>query len=541
MSLSLDTSTLTDSTLNIAITRPNKVKAFIESLPAANPLESGKLLLEELETLNRQKVASQVRVKALELYRPVIFNLQKILDSHYCNERIPLSAKSKTYADLIKSLHTALANGYKLAKLEGNSSRFSLNRSNHSALIVQRHIESLRNIAFICYQCYVSTPLDIWSEFNQLFSYALEQGIENISLPINKDQQSTIALTFKQALLMQLATPQNLSHVDIKLTAQYIFKNAHLTELKPIREVELNEQKASKFIVPLSTELPPTALRERSDLNYDQANYILITQNIVEKIRHNVQTTLAKTPNNTALFENTLSDAKHLGLLRYLFKHWGSFPKRIYTRIKKLDTVEVNIGISSIHYFLNQSTAPAQNNIDMPETLFGDSAFTVDAFDGANQHTTVNDASPQNSRWISFNVSANGAALRKPNDVDENVRVGDLISIREPGKKTWSLAVIKWVMLKDQQKLDIGIQLIAPKANAKNARQLKQSHFEKILLLSGVPTLQQSASIVAPTGIYQPSNQLELVENNQSTKIVITKRIERTSSYERFSFTYLPS
>lgn len=541
MSLSLRTPVISDSTLDIAITRPSKVKSFIENLPAANPQESGKLLLEELETLNRQKVASQARVKVLELYRPVIFNLQKILDSHYCNERIPLTTKSKVYADLIKLLHTELANGYKLAILDASSARFNLNKKSDAALIVQRCIESLRNVAFICYQCYISTPLGAWSEFNQLFSYALEQGIEDIPVPLNITQQSSIALTFKQALLMQLATPQNLSHIDIKLTAQYLFKNAHLTELKVMREVEFNHHAEAKFIVPLSSELPPTALRESAGFNYDQANYILITQGIIAKIRHDVQSTLAKKTNNTALFENSLTDAKHLGLLRYLFKHWGNFPKRVYSRVKKLDTVEVNIGISSIHYFLNHTDASAQAKPVTPDTLFGSSEFTSDEFGRLGKTSKADEATPQTSRWISFNVSANGAALRKPSDVDENVRVGDLISIRESGKKTWSLAVIKWVMLKDQQKLDIGIQLIAPNANAKNARQLKQSHFEKILLLAGVPTLEQSATIVAPTGIYQPTNQLELIENNQIIKVVITKRLERTSSYERFSFTYLPT
>ncbi len=541
MSLSLRTPVTSDSTLDMAFTRPGKVKSFIESLPAANPLESGKLLLEELETLNRQKVASQARVKALELYRPVISNLQKVLDSHYCNKRVPLTPKSKVYADLIKLLHTELANGYKLAILDSNSARFSLNKKTDAALIVQRCIESLRNIAFICYQCYVSTPLGAWSEFNQLFSYALEQEIENVPVPLNETQQSSIALTFKQALLMQLATPQNLSHIDIKLTAQYIFKNAHLAQLKPAREVDLNHHADGRFIVPLSSELPPTALRGSVDFNYDEANYILITQDIIAKIRRDVQTTLAKKPDNTALFESSLTDAKHLGLLRYLFKHWGSFPKRVYSRVKKLDTVEVNIGISSIHYFLNHPEASAQAKQKMSDTLFGGPEFITDEFGRLGQTSMADEAAPQTSRWISFNVSANGAALRKPSDVDENVRVGDLISIRESGKKTWSLAVIKWVMLKDQQKLDIGIQLIAPNANAKNARQLKQSHFEKILLLAGVPTLEQSATIVAPTGIYQPTNQLELIENNQIIKVIITKRLERTSSYERFSFTYLPT
>lgn len=541
MSLSLRTPVTTDSVLDIALTRPGKVKSFIQNLPAANPLESGKLLLEELETLNRQKVASSARVKALELYRPVIFNLQKVLDSHYCNKRIPLTTKSKVYADLIKLLHTELANGYKLAIVDSSSTRFSLGKKNDIALIVQRCIESLRNTAFICYQCYVSTPMGAWSEFNQLFDYARQHEIENTPVPLNAAQQTSIALTFKQALLMQLATPQNLSHIEIKLTAQYIFKNAHLAELKPVREVDLHQHATARFTVPLSSELPPTALRESTDLNYEQSSYVLTTQDIIAKIRRDVQTTLAKNHIDSALFENSLTDAKHLGLLRYLFKHWGSFPKRVYSRVKKLDTVEVNIGISSIHYFLNHPSTPAQAQTEAPDTLFGDSEFITDEFGKLGQANEADKETPRTSRWISFNVSANGAALRKPNDVDENVRVGDLISIREPGKKTWSLAVIKWVMLKDQQKLDIGIQLIAPNANAKNARQLKQSHFEKILLLAGVPTLDQSATIIAPTGIYQPTNQLELIENNKVMKVVITKRLERTSSYERFSFTYLPT
>jgi cyclic-di-GMP-binding protein len=540
MPLNLRTPTVLESPAIIALTSPSKIKSFLAQLPAASPFESGNSLLEELEILNRQKVASSARLKALELYRPVIFNLQKMLDSQYCNKRIPLATKSKTYADLIKSLYTELAYGYKHALLSNNGPHFALNQKNHTALLVQRCMESLRNVSFICYQCYIATPLGTWSELNQLFIYAHEQGIADTPVSLNQKQKSSVALTFKQALLMQLATPQNLSHTDIKLTAQYIFKNAHCTELKPILEVDMQHATSAAFVLPLSSDLPPTTLRDNTNFSHDHGNFVLFTHKIVEKIRLDVQSTLAKEPHKNIIFDHSINDAKHLGLLRYLYQHWGSFPRRVYSRVKKLDAVEVNIGISSIHYFLNQTltSSPKAQPITM-DTLFGESPDLEKTLLEKTHQDEAHEPHPQITRWISYNVSATGVALRKPNNVDQDVRVGDLIAIRELGKTTWSLAVIKWVMLKDQQKLDIGLQLIAPNAHAKNARQIKQNHLEKILLLSGIPTLRQSASIVAPTGIYRPTNQLELIEDNQTTRIVITKRIERTSSYERFSFTYL--
>ncbi len=558
MALNLEIPILSDHPLIIAQTRPNKIKVFLEQLPVANPFEAARLLLEEIEILNRQKVAVDTRINVLEIYRPVISNFQKLLSGHYCKAKVPLSAKTKSYADMIKSLYLELGYGYKIALINHQEKLFGIGNKNSSALCAQRALEALLNITIVYYQSYLAVPGNVWAELNRLFLHANQEAIEDIEVDIGNQKKSTVAMTFKQMLLMQLSIPQNLSQADIKLTAEYIAKNAHYASIEPYsapglrthneadnsniqHQLAAAKPPAPEFIVPLATELPPTALRADKPAYNQHTDFVLKTNNLISKIQKDIETIRHRSTQADSLHTAKSSDVKHLDLLHYLGRHWGAFPKRRFSRIKKLGSIEVNVGISAIHYFLNSETSAMNEGINN----------TSDLLQAMKAYQAIEPVEhpPKTSRWISFNMSASGFALRKPQEVDETIRVGDLISIRETGHRNWSLAVIKWIIVNAQQKLDVGIQLVAPGATAKTARkaqaseteqpQTRQAPTEKILLVSSVPVLKQAVSIIAPAGMYRPSSQLELVEKGELLKIVITKLIERTSSYERFSFSYL--
>src|SRR3970040_425743 len=143
------------------------------------------------------------------------------------------------------------------------------------------------------------------------------------------------------------------------------------------------------------------------------------------------------------------------------------------------------------------------------------------------------------SRWQALNISAGGMALRKFPNTEGNVRVGDLLSVKNSSESHWSVGVLRWISNNEHQQLDIGTQLIAPEAKAAGARVPDQREFEPVLLLPELPAIKQPGSVVSACGMYSPARVLELDEHGKISRIMLTRLVERTNSFERFQFSYL--
>jgi len=122
--------------------------------------------------------------------------------------------------------------------------------------------------------------------------------------------------------------------------------------------------------------------------------------------------------------------------------------------------------------------------------------------------------------------------------VEETVRVGELLSVRNEKELRWSVGVLRWANNGAEQ-LEVGAQLLAPEAKAAGARAVDKEKFQPVLILPGITALKQAPSIVAGNGLYSPARMLELDESGRISRIMVTKLIERTNSFERFQFSYL--
>lgn len=129
MALILNIPALEDQPLITAETRPQKISQFISKLPAKNSLEAAHALLDEMLILNRQKVAADARVKALEVYRMAILDLSEALAGHYSNTSLPLPSQAKQHAAAAESLWLEMGYGYKLALIDQQNKLFSLGGS----------------------------------------------------------------------------------------------------------------------------------------------------------------------------------------------------------------------------------------------------------------------------------------------------------------------------------------------------------------------------------------------------------------------------
>jgi len=509
-----------------AETRPQKIAQFIHGLPAANPVEATSILLEELENMNRQALASDVRLKALEIYRPAVINLGEHLASQYCNAPLPLPEPAKKAAAIAETLWEELAYGYKLALIDQQTKLFNLASKKSVAFIVYRAIEAVNRLSMVYYQTYFTTPGSIWSDLHQLYLYAIQQSLHETEF---EDEASgttfSVELAYKRALLMPLADPQHLTPNDIKQVADYIDRFAQHAQ---IRGLGMLENPAGIFIVRLDTDKPPVPYIKNPEQADAETDILLITVDLARLIHKHLQMLRTGNPPPSSGLPVNANDPRYQSMLTYLIQHWGVSPKRVFNRSRKNDAVELGIGINAAHYFIN-----------------GQKYYAPPADDGVTEistHTASSNDIKQRtyraSRWQLLNISAGGMALRKLPAVEETVRVGELLSVRNEKESRWSVGVLRWANNGAEQ-LEVGAQLIAPEAKAAGARPVDKKNFEPVLVLPGITALKQSPSIVAGNGLYSPARVLELDDAGSISRIMVTKLIERTNSFERFQFSYL--
>lgn len=508
-----------------AETRPQKIAQFIHGLPAGNPVDAATTLLEELENMNRQVVTSDIRLKALEIYRPAVVNLAEHLSTQYCSAPLPLPAPAKKAATIAESLWQELGYGYKLALIDQQSKLFNLASKKSVAFIVYRAIDAVNQLAMVYYQTYVAPPGHIWSDLHQLYLYAIQQVLHETEITVDDpfSKIATVELAYKRALLMPLADPQHLTCNDIKQVADYIARFAQHAELQGMGMLE---NPAGIFVVRLDTDKPPVPYVKNSDTTDAETDILLITVDLARLIHKHLQMLRTGNPPPSSGLPVEANDSRYQTMLTYLIQHWGVSPKRVFNRSRKNDVVELGIGLAAAHYFVNgqQHYAPPADESDI--NMDGD--FTK--LTASRNHRA--------SRWQLLNISAGGMALRKLPVVEETVRVGELLSVRNEKEARWSVGVLRWANNAGEQ-LEVGAQLIAPEAKAAGARQADKKKFEPVLVLPGITALKQSPSIVASNGLYSPARVLELDEGGKVSRIMVTKLVERTNSFERFQFSYL--
>lgn len=509
-----------------AETRPQKIAQFIHGLPNANPTEAAMTLLEELENMNRQAVAADVRLKALEIYRPSVVNLTEHLANQYCNAPLPLPPAARKAATVAESLWQELGYGYKLTLIDQQSKLFNLASKKSVAFIVYRAIESVSQLAMVYYQTYFSPPDSVWSDLHQLYLYAIQQLLHDIEIITDEapNQSVSVELAYKRALLMPLADPQHLAPNDIKQVADYIDRFAQHAQLQGMGMLE---NPAGIFVVRLDTDKPPVPYVKNSDVTDAETDILLITVDLARLIHKHLQMLRMGNPPPSSGLPVHANDPRYQTMLTYLIQHWGVSPKRVFNRSRKNDMVELGIGITAAHYFMN-----GQQHYMPPPTeeteISADGDFT--SITASRNHRP--------SRWQLLNISAGGMALRKLPAVEETVRVGELLSVRNEKESRWSVGVLRWANNGAEQ-LEVGAQLIAPEAKAAGARPADKKKFEPVLILPGVTALKQAPSIVSGNGLYSPARVLELDEGGKISRIMVTKLIERTNSFERFQFSYL--
>ncbi|MDX1697485.1 MAG: hypothetical protein R3308_04320, partial [Thiohalobacterales bacterium] len=175
-------------------------------------------------------------------------------------------------------------------------------------------------------------------------------------------------------------------------------------------------------------------------------------------------------------------------------------------------------------------------------TTVGDSG--EDALRGA--FTTAQRKGPHIEYWKIADLSATGYCLLWENSAASAACVGELVALvnQEVAQEAWQLGVIRWMKFDPGHGLELGVQMLAPGAQAVWAyvrnddvgRNIAAIDRMQGILLPGVTALGQRDSLILPCLPFRTgcSSILELGTDTQ--EIVLTRQLENTGRFAQYHY-----
>ncbi len=140
------------------------------------------------------------------------------------------------------------------------------------------------------------------------------------------------------------------------------------------------------------------------------------------------------------------------------------------------------------------------------------------------------------SRWDILNISPTGMAIRRHPSAEKNISVGALVGIKTNADTHISIGIVRRANCGNRDRLDIGVQLIAPQATAAIAQIDARDYEEPVLMLPEISAVSQAATIIAPRGTYAPARVLTIQTEGKIQKVMLTKLVECTPLIERVQY-----
>ncbi|MCT7360380.1 MAG: GTPase [Thalassobium sp.] len=545
------------------------VTQWAKELPMANTGEAARQLYQAIRELNQWNTDPLLRFKVLEVVRPYIYSICTLLNKHFLQSSISLNDKQLKIANLSQAMQGHLATGYKMVVAHSISRVAPADKpSKIVTLAIHRAISDTNQTILRAFQLYCQPPEHAWLEVNQL--YLLAEMHKLLTFKVSDRQTrflstSTIQDVYIRAHLLGTAKPNNLRQQDL---AQLYDASELWAEFASLSAAD---DESALFIINLHRDRPGQYRQHLRDAQKPLFRS-LNTAKLVQALKH-----WAANPNGAhqITVPGKLSD----NLLSHAIQSWGIHWQRSFRRAQTEGQLRICIGLSATHYYSGGQQDFEKTLASVkPKTLEGESsersvdvgkassegdvwanafdaggariaenaAMNIDAIEFINKHKAQDqDSEEETTKYPAhqvnlINTSPGGYCIHWSGDVPASIQAGELLGIQERGVKHWSIGVIRWIRHLRDQGTQLGVELLAPKAEVGAARLLQKTGsngpFMRALLLPAIKAIAQPATLLLPRIPFRTGNKVELMYPEIQGRYQLTKRLTSTSSFSQFQF-----
>jgi hypothetical protein len=547
---------------------PRDLKRWIANLPKANIGETARQLYQALVELNQLRSAADNRLQLLELLRPEVYFVCKHLERHFLNQAIVLDERPRKVANLCQALQNHLAVGYKLiiASLAAHNNG---ERNPVLSVALQRASHSLCGPLIRASQLYCPVPEGLWLELHQIYQIARERRLHKLAIrdPLARHTQAmSTEQSYVVALLLGCARCNQMRQNGIARLAEVLEPWSALVSL------QAGDAPSSLFALTPQVDGPPrySSLFQDKEL----ANALGIDPHpLVEAI----QEYLSLPAENAGQSRLLVPEGFSTDMLQHLSAAWGDISERTFNRTHGQGNLTLCIGMSALHFFL-ANERPFNEILQQPSepktAVFDpDADASVEdvwskAFDtqkSANwdskrpfeeieynkpghQEAQADSAEIENYPTFTLpivNHSPGGYCLSWPKEVPSQLQAGELLGVQDSPEQGWSVAVVRWIRQVRGGGTQMGIELIAPHAQACGLQLLRRAEAEhnsqylRTLLLPEISAISRPASLITPRLPFQEGNKVMINFNGTERRAVLSHRQTSTGSFNQFEYRHV--
>ena len=140
------------------------------------------------------------------------------------------------------------------------------------------------------------------------------------------------------------------------------------------------------------------------------------------------------------------------------------------------------------------------------------------------------------STWMVTNESPEGYAVMHVAGNTGALSVGNVVAIRTDSDQNWQICLVRWALSENPEHLELGLQILAPKAVpailAQPSHGTGTEHL-RVLILPAIPKLRSGQTLVVATGALPKERKklLLLIEGDN----ISVREVHRTSIDEQTS------
>ncbi len=511
------------------------VQEWVNNLQATKVMKTSGALYRAVPEVARLKTDFTNRIEILEHLRPTIQYAILGLQKKFLNQPLVMPEEAQKAVVVAQSLQKNMIDGYVAAIIQ-IAEKGKANKATFDILskAIHRAITGIGLLFFRNYQIYAQTPASLWGTLNTLYQVAMYYGLTEhaVADPILRHVRSqTINSAYLRVIMLASAKTNQISQPDID-TCFHIFELwCQSVNIK----ADLSEDAENFFAVNLMSKQGPvykSKVQDRSQGRYIELEFRSLLSLLSKQ---STNTTDMVATENAVKVPKDFPDA----LLRHLIDTWSNVAQRKFDRRQTEITAEVCVGLSDCHYFICngqdfdyflQSTGSEQNQHI--------SRFSQGITPASHLDDYQNSPVPVHQVLIQ-NVSAGGYCLLWHEDISAKVSAGEVIGVKEMGKRTWSVGVIRWVrQLKNASQL--GIQLLAnnakPYAIAQTYDMGGYSEFMRALFMPPSKFGQGNPTVLTASAPFQEFDKVKIVDGDRESTAKLDRMVFSTKSCRQFRF-----
>ena len=510
------------------------VRAWVDNLHATQVMKTSADLYKAVPEVSHLKTDYKNRFEILEALRPSVHNCINGLAKHFLYQPLILPQEAQRTAIVAQSLQKHMLEGYVSTVMaivqKGKANQATLDLLTKA---IHRAITGINNLFLRSYQMYTQPPQNLWRKLHSLYLTAEYFELEKKSVvdpTLRLARGQTIHTAYMRTLMMACSRCNQLGqnevwalHCAFETWAQYVKLAPQL--FNHVYAVDLLGNKSPSYAAKIGSESEGQLIKE-----------IDFTPLLRQLSRH-IDSSEEDFPVSSDLeVPNDFSKS----LFQHLAASWKQMPQRQLERRDINGAAEVCVGLVDCHYYLcnGQEFNYFVKNSGQDEELVSGSTSRFTPRDMHDQAQQVSYERPV-FRVSLQNASAGGYCMLWKGEIPAKVEAGELLGIKEIGRRTWSIGVIRWVK-QLKQASQLGIQLLSthpkPYGIAQTYDMGGYADYSRAMYIPSSRFGSSSASILTPGAPFQEFDKVKILDGDREWSAKLEKSVFATGNINQFAF-----